>query len=518
MDEEMRRPRVVMLVGNFIDGDSRVQKEARSAAEAGWDTFLVGRSPTGKREEYQLDGATVVRAAEGMAATRYRAAHPRRGLNGLIAYSSQELSKVKHQRQRLRQMDLAVERRLIERKAADGANPLSAALAKAGFAAHTASVRARGYWVAARKQAFDRNYHRNQEEPSSAFEFRRTKRGGDAVSWNAQPRLVDFEDSFGRVADELEPDLIHANDAEMLGVALRSAARARAKGRTVKVIYDAHEFFAGDIRENPTWSTVMAAQERKYLSLADAVMSTIEGYAEAMVEYHGIDRFPHRKPPTLVRNMPSRADLAAVGQGTPGVRGALGLPPETPLLVHPGSVTKIRGLETVVRALPQLDGVHAALIVGRRDGYVAELVEIAAELGVSDRFHLLDYVPSSELTGFLASATVGIDTLLHVAQHELTITTKYWSYISARLPVVATDVKATSALTRQLGNGEVYVAGDVDGFSAAVRKVLADRDHYTSVYTDETLDEFSWEGQVEAMLALYESVTGLKPGKDGRNG
>jgi glycosyltransferase involved in cell wall biosynthesis len=211
----------------------------------------------------------------------------------------------------------------------------------------------------------------------------------------------------------------------------------------------------------------------------------------------------------LVKNMPALADLAASGDDVPGVRGALGLAADVPLLVHPGSVTKVRGLQTVVEALPELDGVHAALLVGRRDGYVAELVETAAKLGVSDRFHLLDYVPSEELTAYLRSATVGIDTLLHIPLHELTITTKFWSYISAGLPVVASDVKATSELTRELGNGEVYVAGDAGSFVEALRKVLADPAAYTKAYTDETLRGYSWEGQAEVMLDLYREVTGL---------
>ena len=119
------KPRVVMLVGNFVDGDSRVQKEARYAAAAGWDTYLVGRSPSGRREEYALGGATVVRAAETMTATRYRASHPhRRGLRGLSAYRSAELSRARHQRQRLRQRDLVADRELVARRVADGAGAL----------------------------------------------------------------------------------------------------------------------------------------------------------------------------------------------------------------------------------------------------------------------------------------------------------------------------------------------------------------------------------------------------------
>ncbi|GAA2056044.1 hypothetical protein GCM10009839_76290 [Catenulispora yoronensis] len=509
---DQRRPRVVMLVGNFIDGDSRVQKEARSAAEAGWDTYLVGRSRSGKREESELGEVTVLRPAESMAATKYRTYHPRRtGVGGLIAYSTIELGKVKHQRQRIRQSNLAVERELLARKAADGMNPASKLVDEAVLAARALGVKAAGYWIAARKQALDHNYAAVQDSPSTSSEQRKVRRGGEGAVWDAQPRLVDFEDSFGRAADELEPDLIHANDAEMLGVAVRAAARAKAKGRTVKVIYDAHEFFAGDTRDNPTWAPAMAAQEAKYLPLADAVMSPIEGYAASMVEFHGIEKFPGRKPPVLVKNMPALADLASAGDDVPGVRGALGLAADVPLLVHPGSVTNVRGLQTVVEALPELPGVHAALLVGRRDGYVAELVAMAAELGVSDRFHLLDYVPSEELTAYLSSATIGLDTLLHTPMHELTITTKYWSYISARLPMVVSDVKATSELTRELGNGEIYVAGDAASFVAAASKVLADPSAYTGVYTDETLHRYSWEGQAETMLELYREVTGQDP-------
>jgi hypothetical protein len=43
--EPGQRRRIVMLVDNGVNGDSRVQKEARSAVEAGWEATLLGRSP-----------------------------------------------------------------------------------------------------------------------------------------------------------------------------------------------------------------------------------------------------------------------------------------------------------------------------------------------------------------------------------------------------------------------------------------------------------------------------------------
>ncbi|MEY9863256.1 glycosyltransferase involved in cell wall biosynthesis [Catenulispora sp. GAS73] len=503
------KPRVVMLVGNFVEGDSRVQKEARYAAAAGWDTYLVGRSPSGRREEYALGGATVVRAAETMTATRYRASHPhRRGVRGLVAYRSAELSRTRHQRQRLRQRDLGADRELLARRVTDGAGALEALGTRLVLRLRVLSVRLRGRWVAVRKQAFDRNYAAAAGGgPSSALERLLVRRGSEAAAWAAQPRLADFEDSFGRMADELMPDVLHANDAEMLGVAVRAAVRARVAGRRVAVVYDSHEYTAGDIRpEDVTWAPVITAQEAKYIPMADAVVTAVDNFADKLVEHHGL-----AVRPTVVRNMPEAATFSVPGGRGPGVRGRLGLGPEATLLVYPGSVTPIRGLDTAVRALPQLPEAHLALLVGSRAGHVAELAELAARLGVAEQFHVLDYVPVEELTDFIASATAGVDTLRRIPTQELTITTKYWSYIGARLPVVVSDVKAAGELTRRLRNGEVFEVDDVDGLARAVRKVAADRERYAAVYTDEMLAAHSWEGQVPALLEVYERVSGLRP-------
>ncbi len=55
----MSPSRVVMLVDNGVEGDSRVQKSARSAAEAGWDVTLLGCSPTGGERAWRLGPARV---------------------------------------------------------------------------------------------------------------------------------------------------------------------------------------------------------------------------------------------------------------------------------------------------------------------------------------------------------------------------------------------------------------------------------------------------------------------------
>src|SRR4051794_7842687 len=53
------RGRVVMLVDNGVEGDSRGQKTARSAADAGWDVVLLGLAPHGVPRQWQLGEAQV---------------------------------------------------------------------------------------------------------------------------------------------------------------------------------------------------------------------------------------------------------------------------------------------------------------------------------------------------------------------------------------------------------------------------------------------------------------------------
>lgn len=48
-----------MLVDNGVLGDSRVQKVARSAADAGWSVTLLGRSLNGQPQRWWLGDAEV---------------------------------------------------------------------------------------------------------------------------------------------------------------------------------------------------------------------------------------------------------------------------------------------------------------------------------------------------------------------------------------------------------------------------------------------------------------------------
>jgi glycogen(starch) synthase len=337
-------------------------------------------------------------------------------------------------------------------------------------------------------------------------------------SWRRLDRgLWDFELAFGRVIDELEPDLIHANDFRMLGVGVRAAMRARARGREVKLLWDAHEFVAGVTgrADNIRWLPAQVAHVAEYAPRADAVITVSDSLADLLQQTH---RLPQR--PRVVLNAPLRTPVEAAegGEAAPDLRALCGIDADTPLLVYSGAVNPSRGVDLMIDALPDLPGVHVALITLNPSGNNTAseaLAARAAELGVADRVHLLPYVKHWQVVPFLAAADAGVIPIHHKPNHELALITKFLEYSHARLPIVVSDVRTMAETARSTGQGEVFRAQDRADYLRAVRAVLADPARYRAAYERPgLLDGWTWEAQAEVLEEVYRALLPERPAKE----
>jgi glycosyltransferase involved in cell wall biosynthesis len=326
--------------------------------------------------------------------------------------------------------------------------------------------------------------------------------------WRQRALFADYE-RFESILDELRPDLIHAHDINMLGIAVRAKRRARLADHDVKVIYDAHEYVAGLTYVRPSWRLAMLADEYEYIAEAEAVMTVTEPLAEALCASYGL-----RELPAVVKNAPECQPLDVEADAAPtDIRADCGLAPDIPLIVYSGWVIAERGLATVVAALPQLPDVHFAIQAsdGRR---CRDLLRDAAALGVGDRLHVLPYVAAHQVSEYLRTATAGVLPPLRTEDDGVGFHTKYFEYMHARLPIVTSDVELHAEMTGRLGNGEVFTAGDVDSLVSATRAVVSDHDRYIAAYAvPGLLESNSWEAQVPALLDLYSRVTGMRPSR-----
>lgn len=315
------------------------------------------------------------------------------------------------------------------------------------------------------------------------------------------PNLIRARTTLKPIALEFKPDVVHAHDYTALPIAGALVEYLATQGHTAQLIYDAHEYVPGVSHLTAPLKKVYIREEKRYSKMAATVLSVSEGMSDLLVPHLELT-----KRPELVAN-----DPLFEGQQpcTRNMRNDCNILATTPLLVYSGAVAPQRGLATVLEALKQLPGVHLALIANPKNQTVLDLQAAYSQL--RDRFHVLPYVPNSELVSYLSTGDIGLIPIHHKLNHEISLITKFGEYMQARLPIVVSDVRTMAAEVKRLGNGEVFIAEDVDDFAAAVKKVLADKTRYQNVYTEKVLLERSWELQAENLIKIYNRIADAKP-------
>ncbi|MEV0650296.1 glycosyltransferase family 4 protein [Phytomonospora sp. NPDC050363] len=507
-----RRGRIVMLVDNQVNGDSRVQKAARSAADRGWEVTLLGRSSeTVPAQTWQL-GEAEVRLLEFRPHLQKHPEQLRRLFwRRPLAYRPGHISAYRLQQVRAREAELRYRGSLLGAAKNAGDTGVGFLLGRVRLKGAKFLAGARRKWVRmrARHAKAIAPMRRNNSSSADRLAVRFwSKLMGDRAWRRIDPSLWDFELAYAKTIDRLKPDIIHANDFRMLGVGARAALRARAKGRDVKLVWDAHEFLPGTRpwSNNERWKPAMMAAEREFARLADRVITVSDGLADLLQETHGL-----KEKPAVVLNAPEK-EVAEEREAPapPNLREQCGLEPGTPLLVYSGTVNPHRGLTTMIEALPHLPETHVALIVSRPgSAHVRKLLDRATELGAAERVHVLPYVPHWQVVPYLTSADIGVIPIHHFPNHEIALITKFFEYSHARLPLIVSDVKTMAAATRATGQGEVFEAENTEDYVRAVRAVLADPQRYRSVYDRPgLLDGWFWEAQADVLDGVYRELHG----------
>lgn len=486
----MDRLRVLMLVNNDIRHDTRVMKSALALADGGAQVTVVGYGSQGYPEHVRLGDVEIHRVPLAWRYQNKALERRERFLEGsLVPATSPADRRAIVRRSRLR-ISEAAELGGRERRA-------RAKVAEAGAQARSRLSRAQQRLHEGEKDLRGRvlQWH------DARTEF---------ASWRRSiPAIDDYEVAYSALVNSLDWDVIHAHDMHHMGTAARAVARRRAQGRPAWWVYDAHEYVAGLALSPPRTARVRAASvdlEREYIGLANAVLTVTDALADELQRAHGL---PAR--PAVVYNSP-------VLDGDPGLREGLdvradcGVGADEPLLVYSGGITVARGVQTAISALPQLPGVHLAVVCvpTTRTTRVQALRDLATRLEVTDRVHFLEPVAPDDVSAYLASADVGTIPLVHFGSHEFALANKLFEYLHAGMPLLVSDCRAQAEFVTAQGVGEVHRAEDVDDFAAAARRVLdrAPQIRRHIAQTPDMLAPYDWHRQSRVLRDVYRSLVG----------
>lgn len=505
---ESRAAHVVMLVANDVATDTRVKKEALALAQAGLRVTVLGSKSDDTPARSWLGPVEIVRVPVEFAIRDAAAARDAARRPGVLLDPGTEAKVVARVARRQRAVkarsDLAVARRTTAATTA-----VSGALAtlafKAGVAQRVAERAAlRGVRHAARLHGgAARRWQRRQAA-------RAAQPGASAttttIGWREQhPQILDYEVAFGPVLDSLRPDVVHAHDMHVVGIAAHARARAAADGRDVPWVYDAHEYVPGLSQYGGRTAEVVAgwaSLEDEFIRDAARVITVSQAIADALRE-----RYDLAAQPVVVLNIPTVDPPSA--EPVPTVREVCGLAPDVPLLSYSGGMTRARGVHTAIEAMLQLPEAHLGLVcVPHNDTwFVRQLRQQVQAQQLGDRVHFVNPVGPGQVVDYLRGIDVGLIPALSYPSHEMSLPNKLFEYLHAGVPVVSSELATLREFLDETGAGVTFPPEDVDALADCVRRVLAEHDRFAAAAHDpELLRRYSWSEQARALRELYSQL------------
>jgi glycosyltransferase involved in cell wall biosynthesis len=475
---------IVRTIGN-VDQDTRLHNVARSLARAGGDVVVLhlGRQREG-RDEVDVDGVRwLALQTAGLylgAAMQDKRDRANRRVAGRKGGRRQTVAR------RRRHLHLA-------ESAVRLADPSTTMLTRLGLRAGVLRMEA------------GREFDLLQERLSRKL-FRTTESWRDRItigtSWRRQaPDFYAFEELFGPVLDELEPDVVHAHDLPALGVASRHRRRRALGGNPPRVVFDAIEDWAGLPYYSyitPRYLAAMQKYETEYIGDCDAVITVGQTLSDALVARH-----PSLPAPLVVMSCPRAGDRE---KAKTDLRTALGIGADVPLMLYSGGINAARGLDIALEALPLLPGWYFGVVALPYPHRMEPEMRAKAEaLGVGDRVLFAPPVPGKQIVDYLSGADVGIIPASNeFANLRAGMPNKLFEYLNAGLSVVSSDLPELSRFLERFDVGTSFAYPSTKGFADAVLEAYRRHPHGIDAVRRVALrDVITWESQEPTLLRAF---------------
>jgi len=288
-------------------------------------------------------------------------------------------------------------------------------------------------------------------------------------------------------------DLLVANDLDTL-----LPNYLVSKLRKLPLVYDSHEYFTGvpEIQNRPFVKWVWKNIEKLVFPNLKNVMTVSDSIAKQYEEEYRVNVI-------TVRNC-SRITEAIF----PFSREELDLNPDHLLLILQGTGINIdRGGEELIEAIGLTDGV-SLLIVGSGDRY-NYLKEMTEDSGLGEKIRFIPAVSWDILMKYTKSADAGLslDNSTNL-NYRFSLPNKLFDYISAGIPIIATDLPEVSKILKEYTCGLLITRPDPEEISIVVKKlrddkVLLSELKHNSVIASKSIN---WEKESQKVKDLYNSI------------
>lgn len=287
---------------------------------------------------------------------------------------------------------------------------------------------------------------------------------------------------------ELEIDLVHFHDSELIPTALWLRARG------IRVIYDVHEDLPRDILIKE-W--IPKTLRRPVSAIATSIEVIANRYFDGIIGATPLitDRFTIVKT-ALVRNFPLVQEFQVSTDYKGSITGAGSV-------AYIGTLSEARGVIEAVQAIERVDDV-TLILAGKFN--TASLERQVRSLSGWQSVDYRGFVSREDVTKILKKSQVGLCTLLPTITHLDSYPVKLFEYMAAGLPVIVSDFPLWRGLIEKYDCALFVDPLSPDEIAKAISWVLTHPERAEAMGRNgrkaiET--EFNWQTEAEKLLAFY---------------
>ena len=175
-----------------------------------------------------------------------------------------------------------------------------------------------------------------------------------------------------------------------------------------------------------------------------------------------------------------------------------------------GNITRDRGLDQVVRALPLIipQISNCKLFIGGSGEFLADIQKLVKELKVSDSVEFLGYLPFSEIPSHIAASDLCLIPHIDTEQMQTTVPNKLFQYMVFGKPVLVSSVRPLARIVRECSSGYVYEVDNVESLAKTV--IDAAKDDKLSWHGEQgrkAVEEiYNWDETAKELISVYENL------------
>ncbi|WP_324811237.1 glycosyltransferase family 4 protein [Brevundimonas sp.] len=294
-----------------------------------------------------------------------------------------------------------------------------------------------------------------------------------------------------RQALQLDGDIYHLHDPELLPIGMR----LKAKGR--RVIFDSHEDVPQQIRSKSYISPILRGA-------ISAAMSAYESFACRKLD-GVIGATPHIQAKfagmgircVAVNNYPLLSEFGP----------ALGQSVKQDAVCYVGGIARVRGIMELLEAAR-----HLSTPVRINLGGPFETQELRAACVAHPgwaRFNELGFLSRAGVAETLGASLAGLVTLQPTTAYTVSLPVKMFEYMAAGLPVIASDFPLWRTIVEESGCGICVDPMDPVAIAGAIDWLATHREEGTRMGENGrrgVLTRYNWDAEKRTLLNFYSDI------------